>query len=125
MNARESEVRRKLGVPATATKVLVLEPSAHLDWDWQTTFEGYYKDGYQDPGTCHQAVQTTFQEAIQLVQANQGASPAYPYTICEMSYLRRFLEDYPDQASVLQGFGDLLQVSGGGFTSADNLLSHG
>ena len=105
MNARESEIRRKLGVSDAAKKVFVLEQSAHLDWDWQTTFEGYYAEGYTAAG--HQPVRKTFHEAIHHLQEKQSASTPYRYTICEMSYLRRFLQEYPDQASVLRGFGDL------------------
>jgi alpha-mannosidase len=120
MDDRVREIRRTLGVPDSIDKVLFLEPSAHLDWDWAATFEGYYS-GVDSP---HQAVSTTFTEAIALVEQYRQSSPPYPYTICEMAYLQRFLQDYPAQASVLQGFGDLLQISGGGFVSADNLLSH-
>ena len=39
MNPQEQVLRAALGIPDAASRVLVLEASAHLDWDWTSTFE--------------------------------------------------------------------------------------
>ena len=122
MNQQEQTIRQKLGIPDTATKVLIFEAAAHLDWDWVNTFLGYYNNGYGS----YQPVKDTFATAIEFMQNNQGSTTAtYYYSICEMAYLRQYLLDFPDQIGVLKGLGDQLSISGGGITSAENLLTHG
>ena len=121
MNAREKAIRQKLGIPESATKVLIFEASAHLDWDWVNTFLGYYNDGYGG----YEPVKETFKKAIEFMQNNQNQPENYYYAICEMAYLRQYLKENPDQINVLKGLKDQLAISGGGITSAENLLPHG
>jgi alpha-mannosidase len=124
MNSTEQQLRNQLGISVTASKVLIIEQSAHCDWDWVATFMGYY---LPPGGGGHQDVETTLSEAITYIQNYQGKLPAYFYTYCEMAYLRQFLKDHADQITVLQQLGKLklFNIASGGITSADNLLSHG
>src|ERR1041384_3315956 len=98
MNVTEQQLRNQLGISVTASKVLIIEQSAHCDWDWVATFMGYY---LPPGGGGHQAVETTLSEAITYIQNYQGKLPAYFYTYCEMAYLRPFLTDHADQITVL------------------------
>jgi hypothetical protein len=51
MNANEQQIRNRLGIPETAQYVLILDQSAHMDWDWLVTFEEYFTKGTALPGT--------------------------------------------------------------------------
>jgi alpha-mannosidase len=111
--------------PSTVTtKTIILEQSAHCDWDWLNTFLGYYNDGIggQQP---HEAVRTTLAAAISLMADYQSKTNQYFYSFCEMAYLQQYLEDNPSQIEVIKGLAQVLSLSSGGMTSADNLLSHG
>lgn len=99
--------------------LLVLEQSAHCDWDWQQTFEQYFLKGY---GTGS-AVETILDTAIDYVTN----TPGYTYVFCEVGYLRRYFDSKPSsfanwQAAIANG---TFQFSSGGITSAENLLTHG
>lgn len=117
----EQALRNSLGIPDSASAVLFLEPSSHLDWDWTSIFIDYYNGN----NSGHPPVYQTYNDAISLLQKNQKNSPPYYYTFCEMSYLRQYLQDNPNQATVLQGLRDRISISGGGITSAENLVCHG
>jgi alpha-mannosidase len=115
-------LRHQLAIHDDASFVLFLEQSSHLDWDWTSTFLDYYNGG-----SGHNPVYQTYSDAITELKANQTNSPPYYYTFCEMSYLRQYLQDpnYSNQTSVLQGLLDVISISGGGITSAENLVCHG
>jgi alpha-mannosidase len=109
-----------LNIPDDAETVVLFEAAAHLDWDWNVPFETYYSQGYT--GGSYEAVKATFDKAIGLVEASTTEAP-YRYTICEMAYLRRYLRDRPEKAAILAG--DAYSITGGGITSAENLMTHG
>ena len=119
----EIEIRNKLGVPSSATQVLILEQSAHCDWDWLATFDQYYAQG----ADSHQPVAQTLNEAVSYIQNYVvKPPPPYVYTFCEMGYLRRYLHDNPSQVTAIKQFlPGIFNISSGGIVSADNLLSHG
>jgi len=123
MSTDEQNFRNQLGIPNSANAVVILEPSSHLDWDWTSTFLDYYNGNNSD----HPAVHDTYTDAITVLQKNQKNVPPYYYTFCEMSYLRQYLQDpnYPNQKEALQGLLDVISISGGGITSAENLVCHG
>jgi hypothetical protein len=106
----ELALRTKLGIPLDAERVIVFGQNAHLDVDWQRTFDDYY---------------TTFVEHI-FLSARQilDAQPRAFYSIAEMSYLQHHLTVHPEelapmQADVARG---ALRIVGGGMTSPDTLL---
>lgn len=97
---------------------LIIEQSAHCDWDWVATFSQYYYPG----GGGHSAVQEILTNAISYLTATTNPIP-YIYAFCEMAYLQQFLasSSQPSPWTLPAGF----NVSTGGITSADNLLTHG
>ncbi|HZN15449.1 MAG TPA: hypothetical protein VFB78_14350 [Acidimicrobiales bacterium] len=122
MTETEQAMRSALGVPDAATAVMIFDQAAHLDWDWIQTFEGYFERAYSGQG-----VNGAFLAAIDLMQKNNkpGASGPYVYSICEMSYLERFIEKNPDKVQAIKNAGAAVQIVGGGITSPDNLLPAG
>jgi len=99
--------------------LLVLEQSAHCDWDWLQKFEQYFTTGYGSGS----AVKTILDNAIDYVANTSG----YTYVFCEVGYLRRYFESNPStladwRAAIANG---TFQFSSGGITSAENLLLHG
>ena len=123
LSTEEQDFRNQLGIPTNANAVVILEPSSHLDWDWTSTFLDYYNGN----NSGHPAVHDTYTDAITALQNYQKNVPPYYYTFCEMSYLRQYLQDpnYPNQTKALQGLLDVISISGGGITSAENLVCHG
>ncbi len=106
----EAAILTRLGVPKDAKRVLILSQSSHLDIDWQKSFENYYTA----------FVETAFTQAHDLLAAN----PRARYSIAEMAFLQRHLQQHPEQ---LAGFKDAakrgaLHIVGGGMTSPDTLL---
>jgi alpha-mannosidase len=103
------------GAPPAYT--LFLDQSAHLDWDWVRTFAQnfwYYKYG--------RGVNDIIAAGIEKAYQGNGG---YYYTVCEMGFLRRFLETNPSQIEAIQGLGNNFQVISGGVTSPDCLVCSG
>jgi alpha-mannosidase len=42
MNGVEQQIRNRLGVPPGAQYVLIIDQSAHMDWDWTSSFMQYF-----------------------------------------------------------------------------------
>jgi alpha-mannosidase len=106
-----------------ATKTIIIEQSAHCDWDWVNTFLAYYTGN----PPIHAAVEQTLKTAISLMTHNNQPSPPplYFYSFCEMAYLKEFVKKNPDQINNIKSVASFFSLSSGGITSADNLLSHG
>ena len=106
----EAQLRTRLGIPADAKRVIVFAQTAHLDIDWQRTFDDYYS----------RFVDTIFTEAGAILASQKRAT----YSIAEMAYLAHYLDVHP---AALSAFRDAaargaLRVVGGGMTSPDTLL---
>lgn len=136
MSSNEAQLRQELGIPDSATQVIILGSTAHLDWDWVNTFYGYYSTTRTFDFTNY-AVRDIFNNATQYLDANKNnvaqacldpsknQFPPYYYSIAEIGYLKKFASDQPAPFQTLQNVGALLRIVGGGITSPDNLLSHG
>ncbi len=111
----EARVRAELGIPAAASRVLILSQSSHLDWDWLHTFEDYYQ----------RSVDGIFSDAVELLSQYHAAPHHYFYSIAEMGYLQRFVTQHPELLQPLKDAGQDLRIVGGGITSPDNLLPSG
>lgn len=101
----------------TPAYTMIFDQSAHLDWDWIRTFAQnfwYYTNG--------SGVNDIIAAGIAKAQAGQGS---YYYTVCEMGFFRRFIEQNPGQVAAIQALGDNFQVISGGVTSADCLVCSG
>src|SRR5262249_21055327 len=88
--------------------------SSHLDWDWLQTFEDYYQS----------SVDQIFSEALDILSAATDAQPA-AYSIAEVGYLQRFVEQHVDAGARLREAGRSFRVLGGGITSPGNRLPEG
>lgn len=124
MNERERAIRQALSIPDDATQVLILEQSAHCDWDWVATQQQYYACG----GGGHQAVRETLTEAIGYIGSGSAPRSPYVYVFCEVGYLQSFWTDTTVPQSLkntLAGYaGKSFLFSSGGITSAENLTLH-
>ena len=106
----EIALRQQLGIPLDAQRVIVFGQNAHLDIDWQHTFDDYYTMFVDD----------LFGQAFGIL----AAQPRAYYSVAEMAYLQQYLANHPDQtealhAAVARG---ALRIVGGGMTSPDTLL---
>ena len=99
-----------------------MEQSAHCDWDWQITNDAYYRTGFTNWGQA--SVRDIFDNAIANIQKYSG-SPPYVYVFCEMAFLRLFVTENPSRIATLQSLNGNFRISSGGFTSAENLITHG
>ena len=106
-------LRRTLGIPDEARRVLVIGQNAHLDLNWTRTTESYYT-GY---------VEQIYSNALDAI-AND---PEYHYATAEMAFLRMFWERRPERHDALiraiqQG---QFQIVGGGVSQPDTLIPMG
>ncbi len=103
-------IRDRLGIPPDAKKVVIFAQNAHLDIDWQKTFDGYY---------------TAFVEQI-LMEARKllEAQPRAYYSVAEMAYLQHHLAVHPEEVAPLKKLiaQGRFRIVGGGMTSPDTLL---
>ena len=125
--ATEAEIRAELGIPTSATSVLILSQSSHLDWDWLLPFPVLLDN---QPPTTTSYFQTGMGTAAQIFTAagtflGKGEQPAYYYSICEIGFLRGFAAADPAGLAALKSAGANLRIVGGGITSPDNLLPIG
>ena len=65
--ASERCIRRELGVPPEAGRVLMLSQSSHLDWDWLFTFETYFQ----------RSVDRVLLDAVDLLSRHHGEEAHY------------------------------------------------
>ena len=127
MNLKEAALRKALGIPESATSVLILEQSAHCDWDWVATNDQYYFPGGGSPP--HQAVRTTLEEAISYIGTGITNSLPYTYVYCEVAYLQKFMGDSTVKDALKHDLKEYAKsgaflFSSGGITSAENLTLH-
>jgi hypothetical protein len=106
----EGKLRARLGIPPEAKRVVLFQQTAHLDIDWQRTFDDYYD----------RFVQQIFVEARQVLDRQ----PRSHYSITEMGFLQRHLAYHPEELAPLQEHAarGRLHIVGGGITSPDTLL---
>ncbi|MBV9823863.1 MAG: hypothetical protein JO144_16655 [Actinobacteria bacterium] len=116
-----SGLRRGLGIPDSATYVLILDQSAHCDWDWRRKFRDYLE--------LTGPVGTTVYGVAQLLDAaiDNLTDAGYRYSFCEVGYLQAYLElpGKLGQLAALAAAGSRFRIVGGGITSPDCLLSAG
>lgn len=95
---------------------LVVCPTSHMDWDWISSFEEYYKIGTGEESQVVGPVQQILDAAVGL------AAPGFRYSLAELAWLRRYLIDSPQSLAVLA---PSLSLLGGGWVSPDNLVCDG
>lgn len=98
---------------------MIIDQSAHLDWDWLVPFQTYFLEGYS-PGS---AVNDILNSALELLDKN----PSFRYSLCEIGYLKQYVEYQTSIGNdpIAKIKGNNLYIVGGGIVSPDNLLSSG
>lgn len=100
-------------------KLLVVCPTSHMDWDWISSFEEYYKQGPEGSGATEGAVQSVLGQAFSLAQPRS----TFHFSLAEVGWLQRFLVD--QGGTVPATLSQALTLLGGGITSPDNLVCDG
>ena len=118
---------------APPAQLIILCATPHLDWDWLLPFpvlcnnqppnQINYFSVYNNPPNG--PAFSIFKSATGYLTPGGEPDSAYFYSICEMAFLRAFIDANPDQAALFQAAGANLEILGGGITSPDNLLPHG
>lgn len=99
--------------PAT----LIVCPTSHMDWDWNSSFEEYFKQTTGGAGTG--PVQKVLSHAFKLFTSE----PTFRFSLAEVAWLQRYLvhrSGNPPEELVGK-----LSFLGGGITSPDNLVCNG
>ena len=132
MNQNEAEIRKELGIPPAAERVVILSQSSHLDWDWLETFPVLYNQPEAPYFNANNATaESIFCQAAKLLADSPppgSESPSYYYSLAEIGFLERFFELGPpaDVATLQKAATEgIFHLVGGGITSPDSLLSHG
>src|SRR5262245_50904381 len=83
--ATEECLRRELGIPADASRVVIISQSSHLDWDWRHTFEDYFSGPLVDPllFVLPGPVDTILSDAVGLMTRFHGSGAPYYYSVAE------------------------------------------
>ena len=141
----QQEILLSLGIPASTaesiasgeTALVLLEASAHLDWDWQLPFPVLLTGGQGANGSRAQSyfvdsdyprgcAADIFSSAASSLLSQYG--DGFRYSICEQGYVQGLASSAPSQFAQL--FAAMKQTGnlwfgGGGITSPDNQLPHG
>jgi alpha-mannosidase len=115
-------------IVAGTKRLLILDASAHLDWDWLLPFPVLAQGGSGARADWYFSGETAPVAQILTAAATLLAQSGYHYSICEIGFLRAFAAAQPAEFATLlktaQANGNL-RIAGGGITSPDNLLTHG
>lgn len=107
---REKSLRRKLGIPDDAERVIIFAESSHWDPNWKLTSEEYF----------HQRVVRNLDRAInELLQ-----EPQRVYSVECVFFLRMYWERRPQQQNIIRTLVNegRLRLTNSGVTTADTLL---
>ncbi|MDD5306794.1 MAG: hypothetical protein PHU25_05680 [Deltaproteobacteria bacterium] len=110
MNADESALRARLGIPTDAESVLIFGESSHWDPNWLFTSEEYYG----------RRIERILDEVI----AALVAEPRRIFSVEALFFLRRYWERRPDQREILRQLVNdgRLRLTGTGITTPDTVL---
>ncbi|MEO5929550.1 MAG: hypothetical protein ABIR47_06435, partial [Candidatus Kapaibacterium sp.] len=111
-------------LPTDSTFPMIICPTTHDDWDWQVTFEQYYSTGDTSGNPPTQPVRSILDSVTTLFGESGNPYDQFCFSYAEVGYLRQYLKDNPDKASVLRNAGERFCLLGGGITSPDNQVSH-
>ena len=106
----EGDLRAQLGIPPEARTVVLFGQNAHMDVDWQRTFDDFY--------------QTWVGGILVAARELTADQPRAFYSVAEMAYLKHHIEQHPEELAALRaeaGRG-ALHIVGGGMTSPDTVL---
>ncbi|HEU4559127.1 MAG TPA: hypothetical protein VFS20_14800 [Longimicrobium sp.] len=121
LSSTEQAILTSLGAPLNAKQYMIFDQSAHLDYDWVSTFQQYYGPGGGGSGGSHPPVRDTFNQAMQLLSTQQLDA----YSICEMDYFREWVHEAAGAQAAVEAVESMISIVGGGITSPDNLVCAG
>jgi len=114
------------------TKLLVLDNSAHMDWDWLLPFHVLVSGGQGGRAQDYFVGFTGYPRAPAVAIVREAAhrlntDRAYRYSLCETAFIRAVAGADPTAFAALKQAATTgnLFISGGGITSPDNVLTHG
>jgi alpha-mannosidase len=103
----------------TQPNSLIVCPTSHMDWDWTSSFEEYYKTTVAGAGTG--SVQQILGAAVSL----SGSESTFFFSLAELGWLQRYLVDQggtpPSPSTIPQS----ICLMGGAITSPDNIVCDG
>jgi alpha-mannosidase len=99
--------------PAT----LIVCPTSHMDWDWNSSFEEYFKQTTGGAGTG--PVQKVLNQAFSLFTSE----PTFRFSLAEVAWLQRYLVNR--NGNLPERLFEKLSFLGGGITSPDNIVCNG
>ena len=109
---------------AGSSYLMIIDQSAHLDWDWLVPFSTYFQEGYP-PGSAVNDILTSVFKLL-------GENPNFHYSLCEIGYLKKYVEYQTSignnplaKISEPREISSNFHIVGGGIVSPDNLLSAG
>ncbi|MBN1640648.1 MAG: hypothetical protein JXA09_05375 [Anaerolineae bacterium] len=106
----EGALRRSLGIPSDADRVMIFAESSHWDPNWLMTSEGYYE--------------RFVRRNLDLAIAELGQQPRRVYSIECVFFLRMYWDRHPEQQGAVRALVNerRLRLTGSGVTTADTLL---
>jgi len=142
MGSTEAQILASLGITdptlqssiiAGTTRLLILDASSHMDWDWLLPFSVLVNGGTRERAHWYfnQAPASPGWGPVSRILGNAAnllADPSYRYSVCETGFLRGFADADPAAFQTLLANGAAhgsLRFTGGGITSPDNLVSNG
>lgn len=126
MAETEQQILTRLGVPSGAKYVLIYDQAAHCDYDWTETFGDYYTTAYPPDIGVKGALEHALGPKLLGGNSSKTKPPYNYYSMCEMDFLRKFVEDLGETAiQKINAACSFFRIVGGGITSPDNLLCSG
>ncbi len=140
MGSTEAQILASLGITdltlqssiiSGATRLLILDSSAHMDWDWLLPFPALVNGGSEQRAQWYFNSGSYPMGSASSILASAGqllAGSSYHYSVCETGFLRGYAAADPEGFQTLLRNGvanGSLRFTGGGITSPDNLVSHG
>lgn len=103
----------------TQPKSLIVCPTSHMDWDWISSFEEYYKTSVG--GTATGPVQQILDAAVSLF----GNEDSFFFSVAELGWVQRYLVDQGDTPPSPSTIPPNFCLMGGAITSPDNIVCDG
>jgi alpha-mannosidase len=98
---------------------LIVCPTSHMDWDWSSSFEEYYKTS--NFSTNIGPVQRILDSAVALF----NNEPTFFFSVAEIAWIQRYLVDQGGTLPSAPNLTETLRLMGGAITSPDNLTCDG
>ncbi|MFN0061044.1 MAG: hypothetical protein ACKVPX_00800 [Myxococcaceae bacterium] len=111
-SARESDARKRLGIPESAQRVLLIQESSHWDTNWLRTSDEYFRE----------RICPIFDAIFEELEHD----PSRIFAIESVYFLKRYFETHVDRRAALLTLlrSRRLRLLGASLTTPDTLLPH-